>query len=284
MTAHRTLRDALVDAAERFASAGVPSPEVDARLIAAHLLQVGPMEVALRSRGEVPVGFDEMVARREGREPLQHILGVAPFGPLDLAVGPGVFIPRPETEVLADWGVRQLKLSHARPARVVDLCTGSGALALYVAEVFGADAEVIGVEKHDEALAYARRNAEGTTVRMVSGDVTAPGLLAEWHGTVDLVLTNPPYVPYTPDLDTEVYADPPQAVFAGESGMDVIEEMLPTVFALLKRGGLVGIEHDDTTSQAVRDVLAAHGGFGGIEVLRDLTGRARFVTASKLSD
>lgn len=279
MSPHRTLRDALADAAERFASAGVPSPEVDARLIAAHLLQVGPMEVALRARDEVPAGFEELVARRVAREPLQHILGLAPFGALDLEVGPGVFIPRPETEVLADWGVRQLTGNPA--PRVVDLCTGSGALALYIGhEVPGA--EVTGVEKHDEALSFARRNAAGTAVEMIQGDVTDPQLLSGWHGTVDLVLTNPPYVPLTPDLDVEVYADPPQAVFAGESGMDVIVAMAPTIHALLRTGGVVGIEHDDTTSQAVQDVLAAHGGFRDIAVLRDLTGRARFVTASKV--
>jgi release factor glutamine methyltransferase len=279
MSPHRTLRDALADAAERFASAGVPSPEVDARLIAAHLLRVGPLEVALHSRGGVPAGFAEMVDRREAREPLQHILGIAPFGPLDLQVGPGVFIPRPETEVLADWGARRLA-GTPRP-RVVDLCTGSGALALYVGhEVPGA--EVVGVEKHGEALAWARRNAEGTGVEMVQGDVTDPQLLAQWHGTVDLVLTNPPYVPLTPDLDVEVYADPPQAVFAGESGMDVIEAMAPVIFALLRTGGRVGIEHDDTTSQAVQDVMAVHGGFRDIAVVKDLTGRARFVTASKV--
>lgn len=279
MNHHRTLRDALVDAAERFASAGVPSPEVDARLIAAHLLQVGPMEVTLRSRDEVPAGFEGMVARRAAREPLQHILGVAPFGALDLQVGPGVFIPRPETEVLADWGVR--RLADIPAPRVVDLCAGSGALALYVGHEVP-EAEVVGVEKHEDALAWARRNAEGTGVEMIQGDVTDPQLLSGWHGTVDLVLTNPPYVPLTPDLDVEVYADPHQAVFAGESGMDVIEAMAPTIHALLRTGGVVGIEHDDTTSQEVQDVLAAHGGFRSIAVLRDLTGRARFVTASKV--
>lgn len=271
------LRAALADAAERLRRAGVPSPLVDARLIAAHLLGCGPLDVAFRD--EIPAGFEEMVARRERREPLQHILGVAPFGALDLAVGPGVFIPRPETEVLADWGVRQLV--DVRSPRVVDLCTGSGALALYVAhEVPGA--EVVGVELHDEALSYARRNAEGGTARMIQGDVTDPTLLGQWHGTVDLVLTNPPYVPETPDLDREVYADPPQAVFAGATGMDVIDAFLPTIHALLRPGGQVGIEHDDTTSRAVQDVVAAHGGFRDIAVVRDLTGRARFVTASKV--
>lgn len=275
-----SLRAALLDAAERLTAAGVPSPLIDARLIAAHLLGCGPLDVAFHD--EVPAGFEEMIARREQREPLQHILGVAPFGALDLAVGPGVFIPRPETEVLADWGVRMLADAPATPnPRVVDLCTGSGALALYVAhEVPGA--EVVGVEKHQLALEYARRNAAGTNVDMVQGDVTDPGLLGEWHGTVDLVLTNPPYVPETLDLDREVYADPPEAVFSGATGMDVIEAFIPTIHALLRPGGLVGIEHDDTTSQAVQDVVAAHGGFRDIAVLRDLTGRARFVTASKV--
>lgn len=282
MTAPRTLRELLTDAAGRLAAAGVASPEVDARLLAAHLLDCRPMEVTFRELpADFPELFDTLVERRAAREPLQHIVGTAPFGPLDLQVGPGVFIPRPETEVLADWGVRMLA-GTASP-RIVDLCTGTGALALYVADA-RRDAEVVGVEKHDEALAYALRNAEGTTARMIRGDVTRPDLLGEWHGSVDLVLTNPPYVPLTPDLDVEVYADPPQAVFAGESGMDVIVAMLPTVHALLAPGGRVGIEHDDTTSEAVQEALHRHGGFSDVSVLHDLTGRARFVTASKLTD
>ncbi|AGF72229.1 peptide chain release factor N(5)-glutamine methyltransferase [Corynebacterium halotolerans] len=277
---------ALREAAARLHAAGVPSPAVDARLIAAHLLGVGPMEVLRHAEGPVPDGFDDAVARRAAREPLQHILGTAPFGPLDLAVGPGVFIPRPETEVLADWGVRRLaEVRGADAPRVVDLCTGTGALALYVAHA-RADAEVAAVEKQEIAHAWARRNiaALAPRVRLVRGDATDAGVLADWHGTCDLVLTNPPYVPETGDLDPEVYADPHEAVFAGESGMDVIDAMLPTIHALLKDGGAVGIEHDDSTSEQVRQAVRAHGGFHEPEVLTDLTGRARFVTASKLSD
>jgi len=273
------LRVALVDAAARLTAAGVPSPQVDARLIAAHLHGVGTLD--LHGIDTVPDGFWAAVARREAREPLQHILGTAPFGPLDLAVGPGVFIPRPETEVLADWGVRQL--TGVESPRVVDLCTGSGALALYVADACPG-VEVVGVEKQSAALEWARRNAAGTTVSVIQGDVTDADTLGEWHGTVDLVLTNPPYVPLTDDLDPEVYADPPEAVFGGASGMDVIDRMLPLVHRLLVPGGLVGIEHDDTTSDTVQSAVRAHGGFGDIAVLHDLTGRARFVTASKLTN
>lgn len=315
MTFH-TYKEALRDATERLRAAGVPSPEWDARLLAAHLIHCGHMDIPLN---EAPVpGFDvaygALVGRREAREPLQHILGMAWFGPLELEVGPGVFIPRPETEVLADWGVKFLKKFNSweqrkfnswemkklnswemekfnslgatklssQPPRVVDLCAGSGALALYVAH-YVPQAEVWAVELADAALAYTRRNVtrHAPDLQLVQGDVTDSELLPELHGTVDLVLTNPPYVPETPDLDPEVYQDPYEAVFGGEDGMETITLMIPTIAALLRPGGRVGIEHDDDTSELVQEALRAHGGFTHIDVLRDLTGTARFVTAER---
>lgn len=236
------------------------------------------------------VAYGALVGRREAREPLQHILGVAWFGALELEVGPGVFIPRPETEVLADWGVKFLtKLNsgettrfNSQVPRVVDLCAGSGALALYVAH-YVPQAEVWAVELADAALAYIRRNVarHAPDLQLVQGDVTDSEILPALHGTVDLVLTNPPYVPETPDLDPEVYQDPHEAVFGGVDGMETITAMIPTIAALLRPGGRVGIEHDDETSQQVQEALRAHGGFSDIEVLKDLTGTARFVTAER---
>lgn len=278
----RTLGEALRDATVILKQAAVASPLNDARLIAAHLLDCGPLNVALYMRDPVPDGFDEAVARRAAREPLQHILGRAPMGPLDLHVGPGVFVPRPETEVLADWAVRRGR-GVDKPV-VVDLCTGSGALAAYIAHEL-VDASVTAVELDPGAAAWAERNFDEFTpgVDLVIGDATDPTLLPHLHGRVDIVVSNPPYVPETGDLDPEVYRDPHMAVFSGATGMDVITEMIHLIHALLTPGGVVGIEHDDTTSAAVRDVVTGHGGFRDVAVLKDLTGRDRFITASKLA-
>lgn len=262
--------------------AGVDTPEVDARLLAAWILGVPPLAV---NGAEAPEGFaealDAAVRRRASREPLQHITGTAAFGPLELEVGPGVFIPRPETEVLADWAVRALE--GVDTPTVVDLGTGSGALALYIAARRD-DARVTAVEASATARRYARANAAryGAAVTVVEGDMTDPELLPHLSGSVDLVVANPPYVPETPDLDPEVYYDPREAVFSGPDGMHAIRGLVPVAARLLAPGGLLGIEHDETTSAAVRAEVASAGRFSGISAVADLTGRDRFVTASKV--
>lgn len=251
--------------------------------MAAHLLGLRPVELMF---AEPPAGFEcdyaQLVARRAAREPLQHITGSAPFYGVELAVGPGVFIPRPETEVLAQWAVQMLDDAPSAPA-VVDLGSGSGALAIAVARAVPA-ATVYAVERSHEAREYLRRNVEehAPQVRIVAGDLTDAHLLAERDGSVDLVVSNPPYVPESPELQVEVYADPHEAVFSGTDGMAAIRGLVPVAQRLLRDGGALGIEHDDTTSVQVQDVVAA-GGFGAIRVVKDLAGRARFVTARKLA-
>lgn len=276
-----SVRSLIASAANTLREAGVDSPEVDARLLAAHVLGVAPMQLMF---ADAPAGFDErytgFVARRAAREPLQHITGTAPFYGVDLAVGPGVFIPRPETEVLAEWAVR--KLVDAPPApTVVDLGSGTGALAIAVARA-RPDAIVYAVEKSPAARAYLQRNVEklAPQVNVVAGDMTDPELLAGIGA--DVVVSNPPYVPETPELQAEVYADPHEAVFSGADGMAAIRGLVPAVKQMLKDGGAMGIEHDDTTSEAVQAELRA-GGFADVRPLEDMTGRARFVTASKLA-
>lgn len=273
-----TYGQALRSAAERLRASGVPSPEWDARLMAAYLTHTGHMDIPLHEE-PMPgfdVAYEALVARREHREPLQHVLGVAWFGSLELEVGPGVFIPRPETEVLAEWGVRQLRGMDS--PLVVDLCTGSGALAAYIAHE-APNARVYAVELSDAAFSYAQRNLADSGVTLIQGDVTDPEILAELNSSVDLLVTNPPYVPETDDLEPEVYADPHEAVFSGTDGMTLIRQMVPTVSRLLKPRGRVGIEHDDTTSSLVQAALHDAGGFTAIKPLTDLTGTPRFVTA-----
>lgn len=278
-----SIRDHIARAEQDLAGAGVPAPGVDARLIAAHILGVAPTEVTF---APVPEDFApryaELIARRAAREPLQHILGVAPFGPFDLEVGPGVFIPRPETELLADFSARLLIDAPGTPT-AIDLGTGTGALAIYVAHHVP-QARVYAVERSAAAREYAARNiaAHAPQVTLVDGDMTDPGLLAELHGTADLVVSNPPYVPETPDLDREVYADPAEAVFSGPDGMDAIRGLVPVAKQLLSSGGTLALEHDDATSEQVLQVIRNVGGFSEPEPHDDLTGRARFVTASKL--
>ena len=276
------MREQLLDATSILADAGVPTPDVDARLLAAHVLGMSPMAVTF---AEVDETFAErfvgVVKRRAQREPLQHITGTAPFGPLDLAVGPGVFIPRPETEVLADWAVCTLAGTPA--PTVVDMGTGSGALAIYVASHIP-EARVYAVELSATAREYAARNAasHGVRITLVDASMTDPQLLRDLDGAVDLVVANPPYVPDTPDLEPEVYRDPPEAVFSGADGMDAIRGLVPVAQRLLRPGGWLGVEHDDVTSTSTCSVIEACGGFGPPTVLRDLAGRNRFVCASKL--
>lgn len=272
------LQESLAQAEAILENAGVASPRVDATAIAAMLLGCEPIEVGLRRRdpvsSEFTDRFGELVTRRAAREPLQHILGRAWFGPVELEVGEGVFIPRPETETLADWAAQK-----ARPGDVVlDCCTGSGAIAAYVATQ-QPQAKVYAVERSETAATFARKNL-GTSATLLLGDALDPATYRELWGRVTVLTCNPPYVPETDSLDPEVYFDPHEAVFSGESGMDFIEAFMPVAYEVLAEGGSVGVEHDDTTSQATIDAFHA-AGFREVRAVRDLAGRPRFVMGVK---
>ncbi len=268
---------AIADAAAALAAAGIDSARADAELLAAHV--AGVDRGLLRFTEPAPDFLDRyrtLVGQRALRIPLQHLVGSAAFGPLTLAVGPGVFIPRPETEALLQW-------AHAVPVPVdgliVDLCTGSGALALALA-TYRPDVRVIAVEQSGDALRYARANVAGSQVQLIQADVTAPDVLGELAGSVDLVVSNPPYIPEGADLEPEVADhDPHAALFGGPDGMAVIAPIVDLVARLLRPGGQVGVEHDDTTSAATVDLFGAAGVFTDITARRDLAGRHRFVTA-----
>jgi release factor glutamine methyltransferase len=274
------LRSAIDSATTLLAEAGIDSARYDAEELAAHLAGTERGLLALLASPD-DTFFDryrESVGARSRRVPLQHLTGMAAFGPLTLSVGPGVFIPRPETESMLEWATA-LRLPDS--PIIVDLCTGSGALALGLAR-YWPTARVIGVDDSDVALDYAGTNSAGTPVELLHVDVTAPGVLAQLDGQVDLLVSNPPYVPDGAELEPEVLDhDPPHAVFGGPDGMAVITSVVGLAGRLLRPGGLFAVEHDDTTSALAVELICGTGSFEDIVARSDLTGRPRFVTARR---
>ncbi len=278
------LRLAIAEAARALEAAGVASPRVDAEHLAAHVVGVERSRLLLQPLVDPPVAEElrRLVARRAAREPLQHILGTAVLGPVTVAVGPGVFTPRPETELLLEWGLAAV--ADVPAPVVVDLCTGTGALAIAVAES-RPDAVVHAVEVDPEALAWARRNidAHGGRVALRAADVRSNDLLVELEARVDLVLCNPPYVPDGTALPPEVTGwDPPVAVFGGPDGLEVIRAVVNAAAGLLRHGGRLAIEHDDTHGELVPALLRRRAVLADVEEHADLNGRPRFVTARRV--
>ncbi|GAB3021925.1 peptide chain release factor N(5)-glutamine methyltransferase [Mycobacterium bourgelatii] len=275
-----SLRHAIDSAATLLAEAGIDSARNDAEQLAAHLAGTERGRLTLLDApGEDFFGhYRDVVAQRARRIPLQHLIGTVSFGPVVLHVGPGVFTPRPETEAILEWAVAQQL--PARPV-IVDICTGSGALAVALARYLPT-ARIYGIDDSDTALEYARRNAAGGSVQLVRGDVTEPDLLPDLDGGVDLVVANPPYVPDGTFVEPEVAQhDPHHAVFGGADGMAVIPAVVRLAARWLRPGGLVAIEHDDTTSRSTVECFEGAAVFEDIVPRSDLAGRPRFVTARR---
>ncbi|RLY94657.1 peptide chain release factor N(5)-glutamine methyltransferase [Kocuria tytonicola] len=278
-----TLAQALAWGRAELARAGVGSPDADAALLAAHVLGLsrGDTEARAILGAPEPTGYRDLVRRRAGREPLQHITGTAPFRQLDLAVGPGVFVPRPETELLV-----QLALDHAHAWReagelhpaVIDLGTGSGAIALAVATEDPA-CRVTAVEREPAALEWTRRNLAGTAVRLLECDYR--DVTPEAAGRFRVVVTNPPYVPdreIPEDPEVRDY-DPPTALYGGDgAGMRLPCAAMDTALRVLRPGGSFIMEHAESQVHLVAHALAERG-FRDVELHHDLTGRPRATTA-----
>lgn len=276
-----SVRDSLAAAARRLSAAGVPSPRVDAEELAAHVLGVGRGDLARPSVGDaqMPARFEELVSQREQRVPLQHLTGTAYFRYLTLAVGPGVFVPRPETELVAQAAIDAARRLPA--PRVVDLGTGSGAIAAAVAtEVPGS--EVWAVEADPLAHAWAERNLRASGVRLRLGDFATA--LSELDGAVDVVVSNPPYIP--PDavpIDPEVRDHDPELALwgGGHDGLAALRVVERTARRLLRPGGLVVIEHADSQGESAPAVLRATAAWADVVDVPDLGDRPRFVTARR---
>ena len=268
------------DGAARLRVAGVASPERDADLLLAHVLgvQLGRLPLVDDLDAQAQEQYDALLARRASREPLQHLTGSAAFRHVELAVGPGVFVPRPETELLAGWAI-ECAGALDRPAVVVDLCTGSGAIARAVADEVP-DAEVHAVELDEGALAWAERNLSGTGVDLRHGDLATA--FDDLRGTVDVVVCNPPYIPLEAWESVAAEArdhDPHLALFSGQDGLDAIRVLEQRAALLLRPGGVVGAEHADVQGESAPGVFAATGRWLDVADHRDLAGRPRYLTA-----
>lgn len=277
----------LREAAAAFDAAGVPTPQVDAELLLAWATDTsrGAVQARAMTGGAIAAEhverFRHAVARRATREPLQHITGEACFRALTLAVGPGVFVPRPETEGVVQFGIDALRAVPVPSPVAVDLGSGSGAIAIAM-DTEVPNAVVYAVERSSEALPWTRRNidAHGGTVRLVEGDLA--DALPELDGTVSVVVSNPPYVPDDAvPIDPEVRDhDPAVALYGGPDGLDAVRALADTAWRLLVPGGVLVIEHAEPQGAGVREVLARRG-FRSPETHVDLTGRDRTTTATR---
>ncbi len=274
----------LAEATQRLAEAGVASPGVDAELLMSHVTGVprGLLRSRARLDGPALAAYEEMVAARARRVPLQHLTGTAAFRYVDLEVGPGVFVPRPETELLAGWAVEAARAAErlrGESAVVVDLCTGSGAIALAVQHEVPT-ARVHAVELDEKAAAWAERNLMETPVDLRRGD--AFEAFADLDGTVDVVVCNPPYIPLEAWESVAPEArdhDPHLALFSGDDGLEAMRRLERTAWRLLRTGGLVGAEHADVQGESAPAVFAQR--WSGVRDHADLAGRPRYVTARR---
>ena len=285
----KAVRPLLHQAATRLREVGVSSAESEARQLLAYAAGVELARLPLLDAVEDAQAayFQTLINKRSRRIPLQHLTGRAHFRYLEVEVGPGVFVPRPETEVMTGWAIEQLRPMVYAVARgesrhlpvVVELGTGSGAVAKSIAlELTGT--RVHAVELSEEAAAYAARNLADTTVELHVQDMI--GALPELNGSVDLVIANPPYIPLDAFESVVPEArdyDPPLALFSGDDGLDAIKVVAAEAARLLRPAGLLCVEHADVQGESAQQVLVQHGAFAGVRDHLDLNGRPRFVTA-----
>lgn len=285
-SAPSTLSAALRDAVARLTAAGVPDPAVDAELLAAFVLGAGRGEVQAASiRGdrispEARERLSDLIARRATRVPLQHLTGRAPFRHLELRVGPGVFVPRPETEMVVQLAIDALRAAASPAPIAVDLGTGSGAIALAMATEVP-HARVFAAENSVDAFLWTKENfamvgAENARLAFIDLEHAFPDL----DGTVSVVASNPPYVPDAAiPRDPEVrFFDPPAALYGGEDGLDVVRVLSAVGLRLAHPGGTIVIEHGEWQGAAIRDILSSDGWLAAA-THPDLTLRDRATTA-----
>lgn len=281
-----SVADVVRDTARRFGAAGVPDPQVDAELLVAHVLDSsrgGVQAAAIRGDRMPPpavAALAPLVDRRCAREPLQHLTGLAPFRSLELAVGPGVFVPRPETEMVAQLAIDALRSVASESPIAVDLGTGSGAIALAMATEVS-HARVFAAENSVDAYIWTKQNVARIGARNVTlAFIDLADAFPELDGTVSVVASNPPYVPddaIPRDPEVRLF-DPPAALYGGPDGLDAVRQLSRVGLRLAHPGGSIVIEHGEWQGAAIRDILTADG-WRAAATHPDLTARDRATTA-----
>jgi len=280
------VRSVLGQAQRRLAAAGVASPRADAEQLLAHVLGVARGRLLVTdSPGELDrQRYDQLITRRAAREPLQHLTGKAAFRHVDLCVGPGVFVPRPETELLAGWAAQSLQQTQddgVDEPVAVDLCTGSGAIAAALADEVPS-ARLHAVELSPRAYGYAEHNLRDTGVDIRLGDIAEA--CTDLDGLVDVVVANPPYIPTAVfegvDIESRTY-DPAVALWSGADGLDAIRAVERAGARLLHPGGVLGCEHADVQGESVPAIFRAAQRWSDVRDHVDLNGRPRFTTARR---
>ena len=277
------VRETLKDAKEQLALSEIDG--IDAEILLAHVLGISRMDLhnplvlerTLALLGDTSIALDtfhDLLARRILHEPLQYITGTAYFRNLELKVGPGVLVPRPESELLVGAVLTHISNLPA-PVSVIDLGSGSGALALAIATE-APNSRVIAVEKSEEALVWLKKNVEAIIedLRIVHSDVSdaLPGIKC------DVVIANPPYIQDESDLPRDVVEhEPAIALFGGKDGMDAPRAFIAASSRLLKSGGLLAIEHNEMQGALIATELARD--FQEIQLHQDLAGRPRWTSA-----
>jgi release factor glutamine methyltransferase len=281
-----TVQTALTSAVSQLTLAGVPNPRVDAELLIGHVLELNRGQVQSKAVTGAAISqsddtlIAELVARRAAREPLQHITGRAPFRSLNLAVGPGVFVPRPETEQVVQFAIDALRATASDQPIGVDLGTGSGAIALAMATEVP-HARVYGVEVSPLAFVWTKQNFRESGAANATPIFTDLAVaLPELNGTVSVVISNPPYIPRAAiPRDPEVRLfDPEIALYGGDDGLDVVHQVSATALRLLHSGGTLVMEHGELQAAEIAALLRADGWLA-VASHPDLLGRDRATTA-----
>ena len=278
------LSDALAMASQKLSEVGVPSPQADATWLLCHVLDTNRSDLLTRITFDQELTIEQLadflaaISRREKREPLQHITGKAAFRSLELMVGPGVFVPRPETEQVVQYAIDYLR-QLPKPGVAIDLGTGSGAIAIAMATEVP-QTKVYAVELSEAAFAYAAKNIEANAAMVELRLGAMQNVVSDLVGGLDVVISNPPYIPNSAipkDPEVKNY-DPELALYGGEDGLDVIRDISAIAAALLRSGGLLVLEHADGQSEAIRELLL-NDGWLSVNAFQDATLRYRTITA-----